>query len=129
MPYGQELVLDLEHCDPQTFTRDSLQQFFVELCERIDMERCDLHFWDYADLSAEEDAEARKNPHTYGVSAVQFIITSSIVVHSLPLLKSCFVNVFSCKPFDQDAVVQFAEDWFDGVTADRHFIERGVRCQ
>ena len=31
--YGKELILDLHHCDPATFTRDSIGRYFAELCE------------------------------------------------------------------------------------------------
>ena len=45
--YGRELILDLHECDPCKFTRESIAEFMIELCELIDMERCELHFWDY----------------------------------------------------------------------------------
>ena len=44
--YGCELLLDLHGYDVSTFTRESLKEYFSKLCEGIDMEQCDLHFWD-----------------------------------------------------------------------------------
>ena len=51
--YGKELILDLHGCDPETFERGIISGFFKDLCKKIDMEACDLHFWD--DVGVPED--------------------------------------------------------------------------
>ena len=107
--YGCELILDLHGCDAQLFTRAAIEQFFEELCVLIDMDRCDLHFWD--DLDVPED-EQQTDPKTKGTSAVQFILTSTIVVHTLDLMKAVYVNIFSCKEFDTDQAAKFTANWF-----------------
>src|ERR1700704_6059502 len=93
-PYGIELILDLHDCDASTFTRSAIKGFFDELCELIEMEACDLHFWDDVGVP-EEDQQTL--PKTKGTSAVQFILTSTIVIHTLDLMKAAYVNIFSCK--------------------------------
>ena len=93
-PYGHELTLDLHGCNPSTFNRDSIDRYFTELCELIDMQRCEVHFWDDVGLPPEE---CQTLPHTKGTSAVCFILTSSIVIHPLDILKAVYVNIFSCK--------------------------------
>lgn len=107
--YGQELILDLHGCDAARFTRREIEQFCVDLCELIDMERCDLHFWD--DVGVPEE-ERQINPKTKGTSAVQFILTSTIVIHTLDLLKTVYVNIFSCKEFDTEEAAKFTAMWF-----------------
>jgi len=77
MPYGYELVLDLHECDKTTFTRPSLKQYFKKLCDEIEMEHDELYFWD--DEGIPEHLK-QTSPHTKGTSAVQFILTSSIVI-------------------------------------------------
>ena len=42
--YGKEVVLDIGNCDSSTFTRESLTNFLVKLCDLIDMEREPLYF-------------------------------------------------------------------------------------
>ena len=108
--YGQELVLDLHDCNDGKFTRAEIERFCTELCKLIDMERCDLHFWD--DLGVPED-EQQKDPKTKGTSAVQFILTSTIVIHTLDLMKTVYVNIFSCKEFDTNEAANFTAKWFD----------------
>ena len=53
-PYGLELILDLHGCDSSRFTRSSIRDFFRQLCNLIDMEQCDLHFWDDVGISPQD---------------------------------------------------------------------------
>ncbi len=108
--YGQELILDLHDCDSAKFTRTAIEGYFRELCDLIDMERCDLHFWDDVGVPKEEQ---QKDPKTTGTSAVQFILTSTIVIHTLDLMKTTYVNIFSCKEFDTNQAAEFTARWFD----------------
>jgi S-adenosylmethionine decarboxylase len=107
--YGQELILDLHDCNEKQFTRAHIERFCTELCELIDMERCDLHFWDDVGVDEEEQQTDRK---TKGTSAVQFILTSTIVIHTLDLMKAAYINIFSCKAFDTDEAAEFTAKWF-----------------
>ena len=107
--YGQELLLDLHDCDSSRFTRRDIEKFCEELCDLIDMERCDLHFWD--DVGVPE-GEQQTDPKTKGTSAVQFILTSTIVIHTLDLMSVAYVNIFSCKDFDTDEAAEFTAKWF-----------------
>lgn len=115
-PYGKELILDLSNCDIATFTRKSIGNYFDELCELIDMQAEDRYFWDDEGLPPDQ---CQTNPKTCGVSAVQFILTSTIVLHSLTKLGKVYVNIFSCKDFDANAARDFTVDWF-GAKAYNH---------
>ena len=119
--YGKELILDIHDCDPKKFTRESIQWFFIRLCQQIDMIRGPLHFWDYeGDPEGYEAAE----PHLKGTSAIQFIMTSNITIHTLDELKAVYLNIFSCKDFDGVMVGIFARDWFKGRTENIMEVER-----
>lgn len=119
--YGKELILDVHGCDTKHFNRQDLERFFIELCELIDMERADLHFWDYEGV---EDEKEQAPAHLSGTSAVQFIMTSNIVVHTLDKLQQVYVNVFSCKDFDADTVQIFVEKFFSGTAIHRREVRR-----
>lgn len=119
MSYGWELILDLHECDEDTFTSEAVERFCVEVCDLIGMKREDFHLW------ANDPEERDETPaHLYGVSAVQFITTSNLVVHALPKLRKAFINVFSCQEFDVLVVEVTAMRCFGGYVAGRHFIER-----
>ena len=98
-PYGIELILDLKGCDLSDLSRQKLTDYFVELCDLIGMQRYgEPMFW-------EDDSGI---PHLHGISAVQFISTSNVVAHPLPLRRAVYLNVFSCKPFDTEAAKTFS---------------------
>ena len=121
MPYGHELILDLHSCDEHTFTRNSIDAFFVRLCELIEMEKCVVHFWDDVGVPLNEQ---QTSPHTKGTSAVCFILTSSIVVHTLDILKAVYVNIFSCKDFDTEVAKQFTAGWFGAGSCSATIVRR-----
>lgn len=119
--YGIELILDLHDCDETKFTRPSITEYFERLCVLIDMQREDLHFWDDEGLS-EEDRQT--SPHTQGTSAVQFILTSSIVIHTLDQLKAVYINIFSCKEYDPKVAEKFSVEWFGATECSARFLDR-----
>ena len=119
--YGIELILDLHGCNAAKFTRPSITEYFEELCVLIDMQREDLHFWDDVGLS-EEDKQT--SPHTQGTSAVQFILTSSIVIHTLDQLQAVYINIFSCKVYDPKVAEKFSVEWFGATDCSARFIDR-----
>jgi len=120
-PYGYELIMDLHGCDVSKFNRKSLDSYFEKLCKAIDMKRADLHFWDDEGLPPEK---RQTLPHTKGTSAVQFILTSSVVVHTLDLLEAVYINIFTCKPFERKAAEELTKEWFGANGCRAHFIER-----
>ena len=113
--YGKELILDIHDCDETMFTKKNIQLFFDELCQLIDMEQVQVHWWE--DHMSEE-------PHLRGVSAVQFIKTSNITIHTLEKLKTVFINIFSCKDFDASNAADFTAFYFSGNVKNHTTIER-----
>lgn len=119
--YGYELILDLHNCHVPSFCKESLRAYFKCICKAIDMQREDLHFWDDEGVPEEE---RRKEPHTEGISAVQFILTSNITLHCLPQLKAVYVNIFSCKEFDEEIATMITVGWFGAQQYKSQLIER-----
>jgi len=119
--YGVELILDLHECDVLKFNRQSITLYFEQLCDLIDMEREELHFWD--DLGVPE-GDRQTSPHTQGTSAVQFILTSSIVIHTLDQLKAVYINIFSCKAYDPVIAEEFSVKWFGAKNHTARFLDR-----
>ena len=119
--YGYELLLDLHGCDTTLFNRQYIDNFFTELCDVIDMEKCEVYFWD--DIGVPRD-ERQTLPHTKGTSAVCFILTSTIVVHTLEILGAVYVNIFSCKSFDPETAADFTNRWFKAESCNKTLIAR-----
>jgi len=119
--YGKELILDLHDCDASRFTRREIGDYFKRVCSLIDMERGKLCWWD--DLYTPE-AEKETEPHLVGTSAVQFIKTSNITIHTLDILKRVYLNVFSCKDFDERIVIRATLKWFGGEIKNMRVVRR-----
>lgn len=119
--YGKELIIDLHNCNVEKFNRKSLRKYFKELCLLIDMQRAKLVFWD--DVGVPEE-EKQTLPHTTGTSAVQFILTSNVTIHTLDLMGNAYINIFSCKEFSAKDALEFTRKWFEGTVVHFKIIDR-----
>jgi len=128
MAYGKHLVLDLYECDVSKFNREFMEKWVNELCILINMEQENLEWWDYEDVPVDERPT---EPHLLGTSMVQFIKTSNIVMHALDILKLGLIDVFSCKDYDTNKVIEFTVNWFGAKEYDNQVLMRGRRskCQ
>ena len=131
--YGKEVMFDMYRCDVTKFNRRDLRKFFNRLVKLLDMKKGDLHFWD--DVGVPK-AERQTDPKTKGTSAVrastkdtskvavQFILTSNITIHCLPLLERVYINIFSCKDFDTADARRFCQGWLGAFTVRTHVAYR-----
>lgn len=119
--YGKEIILDLHNCNPKKFTRKTIKRYFIGLCDLIDMKRADLFWWD--DYGAPKE-QRQTLPHLKGTSAVQFIMTSNVTIHTLDILKNVYLNIFSCKDFDPIKAKKFSERYFGGKAVNFKIIDR-----
>jgi S-adenosylmethionine decarboxylase len=113
--YGLELVMDLKECDLSDLSIEKMGQFFVDLCDHIKMNRHgDPMFWeDHSDI-----------PHLNGISGIQFIETSNVVCHALPLLNAVYLNVFSCKEFDAEEAIKFCKKYWKASLENHTIVSR-----
>lgn len=119
--YGKELILDIHEADAKLFTRIKLRKFFTVLCLELQMVKCDLHFWDDVGVPKKD---RQTEPHLKGTSAVQFIMTSNITIHTLDLMKRVYLNIFSCKDFDEKKAEKLCIDWFGGKVVNSKCFKR-----
>lgn len=126
MAYGKELIIDLYGCSIEKFNRQGLTQYFEELCDLIKMEREKLEFWDYEDCPEEK---LLAPIHLDGTTAVQFISTSNITIHTLDKINEILINVFSCKKFNCQDVLNFTIKFFEAKESDSQVIVRGRKSQ
>lgn len=122
--YGKELILDLHNCDPATFTRSIIEEFLTECCEIMEVQQCELHFWDDIGVPLEE---CQTDPKTKGTTAVQFLLQSNITIHTIDLLKSVYINCFSCKVWTNSIVsklICLAKETFKGEIVHNLLLDR-----
>jgi S-adenosylmethionine/arginine decarboxylase-like enzyme len=109
--WGIASSIDIYHCNPETIrSADKIKQFVLELCDLIEMKR----FQDAIVVNFGEDERVA------GFSMVQLIETSLISGHFANLTNAAYIDVFSCKPYDPDVVVEFARTFFGGKKVITH---------
>ncbi len=101
--WGLHTTLDLHDCDPDSIRdADKIKRFVVELCDLIEMKR----FGDTTVVHFGEDEKVA------GYSMVQLIETSLISGHFANSTNAAYIDIFSCKEYDPDVVMDFAMDFF-----------------
>lgn len=121
-PFGYELIIDLYGCSiEKCFDQSGAHQFIIDLIDLLGMEMAAPPVVYTIDLDSEW-------PDKAGITAFGFLITSSIVIHTLPN-GYVALNVFSCKEFDADHCKQFILDYFEAKSHDWQFFKRGINYQ
>lgn len=120
--YGKELILDMSGCNVAKFNRRQIKSYFAQICKLVVVEPEDFYFWD--DFRVPE-AKRQTNPKTKGTTAIQFILTSNIIIHTLDLLGYVFVNIFLCKEFDIKIAEDFTVRFFEAEKYKSTVIKRG----
>ncbi len=110
--YGKELIIDMHECNITLMTKEHISNYFKEICHLIQMEPVGQPiFWDVEGI---DEVELANSPHLQGISALQWIKTSSIVIHAITGMKQIYINIFSCSDFDARLAEGFTIGYFDG---------------
>ena len=104
-PWGILAAIDLHGCDSGRLADpDSLRAFVPAVIDAIGMRA-------HGPLALERFGDGELE----GWSALQFIETSSITIHADEVSGRCFVDVFSCRPFEPDIAAAVAVAHFGGT--------------
>lgn len=116
-PWGYHLAINAL-CDPSKVTDpENIKAFSKDLVESIDMkafgEPTVVHFAEHSEDKA-------------GYTLVQLIETSNICAHFVDQSGECYLDVFSCKDFDPNVVMQKVIDYFGATSGNVQFFERSA---
>ncbi len=115
--WGEHLILDIAECNANVCSKNAIAAFVKELVEAIDMkvygEPIIVHF-------AEHSYEAA------GYSLVQLIETSAITGHFSDNNRDAYLDIFSCKNFDDDLAIKVVQKHFAPRKIFAASLERGV---
>jgi S-adenosylmethionine/arginine decarboxylase-like enzyme len=112
-PWGMLAAIDLHGCEFGPLADpDNIGAFVLAVIDAIGMR---AHGPLLLERFGDGDLE--------GWSAMQFIETSSITVHADEVSGRCFVDVFSCRPFDAEVAAAVAVEYFGG-TSSSHVLRR-----
>jgi S-adenosylmethionine decarboxylase len=116
-PWGQHLILDLAGCPTARLTNaDHLREWVRELVDAIDMKA-------YGEPSIEHFAT-----HSFesaGYTLIQLIETSNICAHFAENIGQVYIDIFSCKEFDNDIANALCRKYFEPETVNATALRRG----
>ena len=117
-PWGYHLVLDLKGCDILA-VRDgeSIIRMLADLTDKIGMVPYGKPWMSHF---------AEHTPEAAGWTAVQLIETSSITAHFSDELLEAYIDIFSCKEFDQEIAMDTVAKHMLPEDIGWTFIKRGV---
>lgn len=102
--YGKHLLLGATGCNDHLLSETQIAQFLRDLVVQIDM------------VAFGEPLVARFGQGIeVGISGVQLIETSAIMVHTNDAARDLYLDVFSCKGYNEHDVVAFVDDFFAPV--------------
>ncbi|MCM2344900.1 MAG: S-adenosylmethionine decarboxylase [Alphaproteobacteria bacterium] len=99
--YGKHMMLTCESCNENLLDIPTMGQFLKDLADAIDMIR-------YGEPLVARFGEGIEE----GISAVQLITTSALTVHTNDQARDLYLDVFSCKWFDEQTVINHVNKIF-----------------
>ena len=114
--FGYELIMDLYECDKDVITsKKKLKEYVDTLCKLIKMKQYGKTLLPYF---------GEKAVYTKGYSLIQLIETSSITGHFSDFWNTAYINIFSCKKYDQELAKKFTKQFFKAKKTKVRFIIR-----
>lgn len=99
--YGKHLVFSAAGCNDNLLDLSSVRSFLISLVDRIDM----VAYGDPVVARFGSGIEV-------GISGVQLIETSAITIHTNDMARDLYLDVFSCKGFNETRVVDYVAELF-----------------
>jgi len=99
--YGKHLMVTAVSCNENLLNIDTVSRFIKEMVPRIDMVP-------YGDIVIARFGDGIEE----GISAVQLIVTSAITIHTNDMMRDLYLDVFSCKWFEEHVVIDMIKEFF-----------------
>ena len=112
--WGYHLILDCSDCNNNIKNKDIIYQFVKQLVNNIDMIAHGEPVIEYL----------TPNESNSGYSLMQMITTSNITAHFVDSNNSAYIDVFSCKEFDNNVVLEVVNEYFNPKKIKVNFITR-----
>jgi len=112
--WGYHLLLDCSGCNHEKIAnRDNIYQFVKQLVEDIDMVA-------FGEPQIVDFGSGNKA----GYTLVQLIETSNICAHFVNENNTMYLDVFSCKPYNDEVVIDLVEEYFDAKSIRASYLTR-----
>ena len=101
IPWGWSTSLDLKKCNYKIRNEKDIKDYVYQLCDLIEMKR-------YGPCHINHFGEGNKS----GYSMLQLIETSNITGHFCEQDSSAYIDIFSCKKYDDIEMEKFTKKFF-----------------
>lgn len=120
--FGKSLLIDLYDCEANLDDLELIYRFLEELVVRLGMQAFSpaIVFHGPKDKNGNEIY-----PDKAGVSGVVFLITSSIVIHTIIPNKFVSIDVYSCNDFNINETREYIKSVFKSSRLDEEVVIRG----
>ncbi|NOQ56179.1 MAG: S-adenosylmethionine decarboxylase proenzyme [Nanohaloarchaea archaeon] len=117
MKDGKHLILDLKCCKNMEKLSDTsfIESFLLELVRISEMKAITKPKVLYYEHEVKEES---------GVTGFVIISDSHISIHTYPTKKALYLDIFSCKQFDVDKIVNYVRETFESCEFEKRLIER-----
>ncbi len=116
--FGWQLILDLYNCDPKTV--GSLNICYNYLDTMPDIMKVHKQSSPFVVIT-----DGKKYPDKAGLSGWIPIVESGISIHTLTPTNFISIDVYSCKKFNNEKVIEFTKKTFKPKKIEKKFLLRG----
>ncbi len=109
--FGHELILDYSDCSKDNMTREGLGYLLDEIMEHLGVTPMARFWWD-DESPFNQEIDDMIPVWLQGTTVVQFLLQSNITIHTLNNPPSAYVNIFSCKEFNDADLILVCNFWF-----------------
>ena len=114
MTWGKLAIINLYECEPETIrNKKQIKKYIIQLCKCINMNKV-----------GKTTIKRFGENSLKGYSAMQFIKTSSITAHFDEQKNRAFIDIFSCKNFDEKKSEIFSKNFFKAQKSTSKIINR-----
>ena len=122
--FGYHLILDIFDCNVECIRDEAvIKELLYVLLYKIKMKEMSEPTFIYLP----DDNPYYVEKDIVGFTVFQGIETSSITIHFCEGSRTAYFNLFSCKCFDQDIVIDLFKEYFDGEIANQIMLSRNAR--
>ena len=94
------IICDLANCNNKTNDPEAIKKFLVDLVEEVNMS------------VLEGPIIAKGIPENPGYTALVIIDYSHLSVHTFTKYNEALIDLFSCKPYDKQKVLDYCNNFF-----------------
>lgn len=103
-PWGVSTSIDLYHCNPDLIqSEEHIREYVEKLCDLIEMKT----------YGACHVVHFGQDPKVSGLSMFQLIETSCISGHFADETSAAYIDIFSCKPYNEEIAAMFTQEFFE----------------